>query len=237
MTRVAILQSNYIPWKGYFDIIKNVDLFVFYDDVQYTARNWRNRNTIKTKNGLEWLTIPCGDGIHRLINQVKVDRGDWQIKHWEKIEKNYSMAPFWREYRDFFSKIYLEKKWSMLSEFNQNTISLISRDIFGFKTKFDDSSKFNLTSKGAEKVIDTLLMVGATYYLSGPSARNYLKDEDFVKSGIALEYMDYNGYPEYPQQHGGPFVHEVSVIDLIFNAGPSAIFYLKRDEKFTSRRE
>ena len=50
--KIAILQSNYIPWKGYFDLIGSVDTFVFYDEMQYTKRDWRNRNKIKTRNGL-----------------------------------------------------------------------------------------------------------------------------------------------------------------------------------------
>ena len=70
--KVAILQSNYIPWKGYFDIIASVDEFIIFDEMQYTTRDWRNRNRIKTQNGLKWLTIPVnGKGCQ--INGLKIN--------------------------------------------------------------------------------------------------------------------------------------------------------------------
>lgn len=226
MKRVAILQSNYLPWKGYFDIIGSVDTFIFFDDVQFTKNDWRNRNIIKTPNGCSWLSIPCGSNINRLISQVVVDNMPWQENHWKEIERSYCSSPYWSKYRNIFEEIFLHTKWHLLSELNQHLIKTISEKIFGFDTDFDQSSRFKTTTKKTERLIEILCASGATHYLSGPSARNYIEEERFDKAGIMLEYIDYSGYPEYQQLHGGPFVHHVSVIDLVFNTGPEAASYL-----------
>ena len=95
--KVAILQSNYIPWKGYFDLIHDVDLFIFYDDVQYTHSDWRHRNKLMTKNGPQWLTIPAGHDLKRLICEVEITDQRWKQQHRSIIEQNYRNAPFFRE--------------------------------------------------------------------------------------------------------------------------------------------
>ena len=138
MKKIAILQSNYIPWKGYFDIIAKVDLFIFHDDLQYTKGDWRNRNKIKTEKGTEWLTIPCGSSEKRLICDVQLNDSSWQKDHWNKIVTNYRKAPFFNKYKSLLEYFYLDKKWDNLSNFNQCFIKTISSDIFGFKTIFDN---------------------------------------------------------------------------------------------------
>jgi len=228
MKRVAILQSNYIPWKGYFDIIRQVDLFIFYDDMQYTKNDWRNRNIIKTPRGGEWLTIPCGPCWRQTIDQVVVDNKPWQREHWAKITAHYQVAPYWRDYRDFFADIYLGQTWHRLSDLNRHIIRRLCREVFGFGTAFEDSSRFGFATRKTDKLIDLLRAVGATHYLSGPTARSYLEEERFLDAGIVLEYMDYSSYPEYAQLHGGPFLHQVSAIDLVFNTGPRAADHLVR---------
>jgi hypothetical protein len=224
--RIAILQSNYIPWKGYFDIINSVDEFVFHDDLQYTKNDWRNRNRIKTEKGAIWLTIPCGTNQKRLICEVEMKDNSWQKKHWNQIESNYCKARYWNTYKDFFSEIYLSNKWGKLSEFNQTLIKKISKELLGITTIFRDSREFNLKLSKAERVLELLKKIGATSYLSGPSARNYLKESMFKEANIDLYWMDYSGYPEYNQLFK-PFIHSVSIIDLIFNEGPYSKNYMK----------
>ena len=226
MKRIAILQSNYIPWKGYFDIINSVDEFVFHDDLQYTKNDWRNRNRIKTEKGATWLTIPCGTNQKRLICEVEMKDSSWQKKHWDQIESNYIKTTYWHIYKDFFSDIYLNNKWIKLSEFNQTLIKKISKELLGITTIFRDSREFNLKSSKAERVLELLKKIGATSYLSGPSARNYLKESMFKEANIDIYWMDYSGYPEYNQLFK-PFFHEVSIIDLIFNEGPDSRNYMK----------
>src|SRR5207253_957984 len=117
--RVAVLQSNYLRWKGYFDIIHDADFFVFYDDLQFTKNDWRNRNQIKGPQGREWISVPVGDAIDRLICEVAIPNHLWQAKHWRSIQQNYSRSPHFRRYCEYFEHVYLGVRWSNLSEFNQ----------------------------------------------------------------------------------------------------------------------
>lgn len=226
MKKVAILQSNYIPWKGYFDIINMVDLFIFHDDLQYTNGDWRNRNKIKTNNGTEWLTVPCGKSEKRLISEVELNCNKWQQKHWNKITNNYRKAKYFKDYVNFFEEIYLSKKWTNLSEMNQYIIKKISQEILSIDTLFDDSKNYNLQHKKADRVVELLKKSEATLYLSGPAAKDYLTEEHLLSENIKLEWMDYYGYKEYDQLFP-PFEHNVSILDLIFNTGPNIRKYMK----------
>lgn len=226
MKRVAILQSNYVPWKGYFDIINSVDLFVFHDDLQYTKNDWRNRNKIKTNAGLQWLTIPCGTDEKRLICEVNLKDHSWQKDHWNKISANYAKASYFKTYKPFFEELYLGTTWKNLSELNQSMIQKIAIELLGIKTAYLDSRELQLSTKKAERVKEILLKTGADYYLSGPAAKDYLEESFLAADGIALEWMDYSNYPVYTQLFP-PFEHAVSIIDLIFNMGPDAKNYMK----------
>jgi hypothetical protein len=222
----AILQSNYIPWKGYFDILRNVDTFIFHDDVQYTSGDWRNRNKIKSPNGLRWLTIPCGRSEKRLICDVELIDSKWQKDHWNLITQFYKKSPYFNIYKDFFEEIYLGRQWKKLSEFNQYVIKKIATDLLASKVHFDDSRNYSLQAKKAERVKELLQKANIKIYLSGPSAKNYLDDNYLNSFGIELIWMDYIGYPEYNQLYP-PFDHHVSIIDLIFNEGDNAVNYMK----------
>lgn len=224
---VAILQSNYLPWKGYFDLIRQVDLFVFYDDRQYTKNDWRNRNRIKTAGGLRWLTVPCGGSESRLICEVELGDPVWQRKHWRTLVHEYGRAPCFERYRSFFEHVYLERTWATLSELNHFLIRHLATEFLGLDTAFDDSRNHPLVGDKGDRVLELLRHVGATRYLSGPAARAYLEPGAFAAAGIELCWMDYSGYPEYPQFHP-PFVHEVSIVDLLFHQGPDAARFLQR---------
>jgi hypothetical protein len=225
MRKVAIIQSNYIPWKGYFDIINDVDLFIFYDDVQYTKNDWRNRNKLKTPEGSKWITIPTGGCKDRLICEVEFEDTRWALKHWKTIQQYYLSAPYFSKYKDFFEFVYIEQKWQGLSQLNQFLIKAISQEFLGVKTEFKDSRDYNIEGKKLERLIDLLQKVEAEVYISGPAAKNYIDDSSFDKAGIKLEYKDYSGYPEYPQFHP-PFEHYVTILDLLFHTGPDASYYI-----------
>jgi len=226
MKRVAILQSNYIPWKGYFDIIHDVDTFIFYDDVQYTARDWRNRNRIKTESGPQWLTVPVGSDRDRLIRDVVLPVGSaWTAEHWRRIERAYQNAPFFARYRPYFEAFYLKRSWRSLSELNQALIVGISRDLLGVTTRFEQSADYGLTSSKGERILELLAKTGADGYVSGPSARAYLSGEQCAAAGVTVMWKDYGGYPEYPQLHGA-FQHDVTILDLLFHTGPSAAWHI-----------
>lgn len=227
MKRVAILQSNYIPWKGYFDIINSVDEFIVYDDMQYTRRDWRNRNKIKTPQGSIWLTIPVEvkGKYYQKINETLISEKDWNIKHWKTISFNYAKAPFFAEYRNFFEELFMGCTDKSLSKINYRFISGIA-SLLNIKTKISWSMDYRIIDSKTERLVDICLQAGATEYISGPSAKGYIVDEMFDAAGIKLSYMNYDSYPEYKQIYP-PFDHFVSIIDLIFNVGPNFAEYMK----------
>jgi len=231
---VGMTQSDYIPWKGYFDYINSVDEFYFYDDVQYTKQDWRNRNMIKSPEGTEWVSVPVGSKRSRLICEVMIQQHGWQRSHWGKITQCYKDTPYFKMYMDFFKEIYLGTTWTNLSDMNQTIIKRIALELLGITTKFSDSRHFNLSGKKEKRYIPLLKKVNCTIFLSGPSAKNYLTEETMLKEGIKLEWMDYKGYSEYHQLYP-PFEHRVSILDLIFNEGPNMKNYMlsfnKKEEK------
>ncbi len=230
MKKIAILQSNYIPWKGYFDIIGSVDEFVLYDDMQYTKNDWRNRNKIKTAQGLQWLSIAVRqESLHQKINETKVTDAKWNINHWKSLCQNYAKAPYFRAYKERFEKLYLGIETPYLSEINRIFIDEIC-DILGIKTKIRDSREFVLKEGKSERLLALVQEMGGTHYLSGPAARDYLDESIFEEAGILVEWMSYSGYKEYHQLFP-PFEHGVSVLDLIFNEGENAKNFIKSGQK------
>ncbi|MBP1684180.1 MAG: hypothetical protein H6Q33_323 [Deltaproteobacteria bacterium] len=225
LKRVAINQSNYIPWKGYFDLIHDVDVFLFFDDVQFTKRDWRNRNLVKTPLGRQWLTIPAGGSQRRLIQDVTLDDPQWQRKHWRTLTQYYGKAPFFSDYGAFLAEIYLERQWCNLSELNQFLIQRIACEFLGIRTPLQQTCEFPSAGRNQDRVLSLLQAVGADIYISGPAAKAYLDEQRFRDHGIHVIWKDYTGYPEYPQFHP-PFQHAVTILDLLFHTGPHAPFYI-----------
>jgi hypothetical protein len=225
--RLAILQSSYIPWKGYFDLIRAVDEFILLDNVQYTRRDWRNRNLVKTPSGPQWLTIPVSakGKYTQTIDETVVSDARWARRHWQTITRHYQGAPFFSKYRDAFEAAYLGCDEQHLSRINDRFIRLIC-GLLGIETKITWSMDYTAGEGKTQRLVDLCRQSGATTYLSGPSAKDYIEPELFAAEGIELRYADYAGYAEYPQLFP-PFEHKVSVIDLLFNAGPDAVHYLK----------
>lgn len=223
--KVAVLQSNYIPWKGYFDIIHDVDLFIFYDDVQYTRNDWRNRNRIKSRQGSSWLTIPVHGGPDDLIHEVGFADPRWQQQHWRTLSQTYARSPFFANYRTLLEPVYLGTQWMTLSALNQYLIRLIAYEVLGIRTRFADSRDYRATGSKQNRLLDLLARCGANSYVSGPAAQNYIDESRFVTADIKLIWKDYSGYPEY-HQLSYPFEHSVSILDLVFNVGPEAQRYI-----------
>ena len=223
--RVAINQSNYIPWKGYFDLIHDADVFVFLDDVQFTKNDWRNRNKVKTAQGPHWLSIPVGDDLHRRIAEVALPDPWWQRKHWRTLVQLYGRAPYFETYRGFFEDVYLKRRWENLSELNQYLTRAIATDFLGIRTRFMSSSEMPSPARKQERVLSVLRALGARVYISGPAGKPYIDPARFEREGIELVWKDYSGYPEYPQSYP-PFEHAVSVLDLLFHAGPGSPYYI-----------
>ena len=225
MKRIAILQSNYIPWRGYFDLIAAVDEFILLDEVQYTKNDWRNRNRIKTPRGAEWLSVPVGQSIGRRIRDVEIRDRRWQEKHWRALECNYRRAPFFGEAASLLSPLYLQGRHVRLSELNRAFLEAVC-GYLGISTKITDSSEYPHSPGRTERILDLCSRSGAAEYLSGPAGMNYLREEDFGERGIAVRWFDYSGYPPYPQLWGD-FIPGVTVLDLLFNCGPHSRRYMK----------
>lgn len=229
MKKIAILQSNYIPWKGYFDLIGLVDEFIFYDEMQYTKNDWRNRNKIKTANGLKWISIPVKTKGH-LTNSVRIMDAEindlkWNKSHWDMIRQSYVKAPYFKDYKDLFEELFLKSDEKFLVNVNYKFIFAICK-ILRIETKISFSQDYGLIEGKTERLVDLVRKAGGTEYISGPAAQSYIDEKLFNDVGIKLSWMDYSGYSEYPQLYS-PFEHGVSVLDLIFNCGPKARNYMK----------
>lgn len=222
--KAAIIQSNYLPWKGYFDIIHDVDVFVFLEDVQYTHRDWRNRNKVKTPGGVKWISVPILGGIDQLIYEARIDYSqNWREKHKATIHHSYASAPYYESYKKEIFDIFF-KKFDTLSELNIFSIKKIAK-ILGIETKFINSKDLHTHGTKDDKLIEINQKIGATYYLSGPAAKSYIENDKFSTAKIELLFKDYTGYPDYPQIWNN-FESAVSIIDVIFNCGEESPYYI-----------
>ncbi len=226
-----ITQSNYIPWKGYFDAISKVDTFVVYDDMQYTKRDWRNRNLIKTPQGLKWLSIPVNVSgkFFQKINEAETQDSFWIQSHLDALKQNYSKAACFREVWPWIQDLYHGCKSTNLSEINQYFIRAFM-EFLGIDTPIRNSSEFVLNEERTMRLVDICVDLKATDYFSGPAAKPYMQENFFEEKAIRVHYFDYSGYPEYPQLYP-PFEHGVSILDLVFNTGKDAKNYYSNGKK------
>lgn len=227
MKRIAILQSNYLPWKGYFDLIASVDEFVLYDDMQYTRRDWRNRNRIKTPAGLQWLTVPVRvkGRFEQTIRDTLIDGSDWAGKHWKALSLNYRQAPSFEATAAWLAPLY-QRGWTHLSMLNRALIEAVCAQLH-IATPLSNSWDYALADDRNERLASICAQAGAQIYVSGPSARTYLDEAAFRRQGIAVEWFDYGPYREYPQLWGA-FERQVSIVDLLFNVGVDAPGLVRR---------
>jgi len=226
MKKIALLQSNYIPWKGYFDLIASVDEFIIYDTAQYTKNDWRNRNKIKTQQGVQWLSVPVqikGKDFPS-IREAKIADSIWAIKHWKNIKQAYSKTEYFSEIADWLCPIYLSCAYTHISTLNIALISAIC-SYLNITTKINYSWKYHLSGDKNERIIDLCQQLGATEYISGPAAKTYINYDLFTEANIKLTWFQYDGYPVYPQLWG-EFQHNVTVLDTLFNCGKGAPFYI-----------
>jgi hypothetical protein len=225
MTTAAILQPNYVPWRGYFDMMDDVDVFVLLDDVQYTDRDWRNRNRIKARVGLRWITVPVHAAYTRdRISEVRIANEEpWRDGHLRQIADAYRDAPHLEPARSEFAAI-LARGHELLVDLDLDLL-VWAKERLGIATPILRSSDLPSAGTKTAKLIDLLRAVDATAYLSGPSAEAYIDHAMFATAGISLAYKRYD-YTPYPQLWG-PFEGGVSVLDLLFNTGPEASAHLK----------
>lgn len=219
--RIVISQPMFFPWVGIFEQIKLSDVFIHYDDVQFPqGRSFISRVQIKTNNGVNWLTAPVNrTESGRLINQtVLVSDNDWRAHHLQTLKHSYARAPFFDEMYELVKEIY-SFPTDNLSSFNCNCIEKIA-SYLNIKTTFFKSSDIGFKSSSSEKLLDLCLHFGATDYITGLGAINYLDYSIFENSSIKVNYMNYEKR-SYPQLHG-EFTPFVSVLDGIANLGKNA---------------
>jgi len=225
MKSVAISQSNYIPWKGYFDMINRVDEFILLDDVQYTRSDWRNRNLIKMEQGLQWVTIPVESKgeYHQRICDTLVHGSTWRVEHPKAIKHAYARTDYYTEITDILRPLY-EHASNRLSEINEQFIRAICAYL-GIETTISHSWAYPSEGQKTQKLLSICKQCGADIYYSGPAAKAYLDEELLRKNKIEVRYIAYEGYPTYPQLYP-PFEHKVSIIDLLCNMGKEAPDYM-----------
>ena len=216
--KLLVSQSNYIPWRGFFDLVKAADIYIIYDSMQYTKNDWRNRNLIRKNDGKQWLTIPCGSSISRPINSVMPTQSNWNIKHLASLKHVYSKSPFWKEFGSSISNIYQALHGASLSHVNE-TLIRFALEIENITTEvIRDTDIINhnelMAMDRSERLLRLSQLVSASTYLSAPAAKNYLNTSTFRKAGIEVEFFV---YPKYSLYH--PFDSELSWIDTLLYRG------------------
>lgn len=208
-------------------MIAAVDEFILYDDMQYTRRDWRNRNQIKTPQGLQWLTVPVNvkGKFHQKIRDTGIDGTDWAAVHWKSLMQNYRRAPYFSEIALWLEPLYLGVSYSHLSRLNRCFIEAVCRYL-GIATVITNSWDYSLADGRTERLVDLCSQAGGTEYVSGPAAKDYIEEHLFAKAEIKLTWFDYHGYPEYPQLWG-EFTHAVTILDLLFNCGRDSGRYMR----------
>lgn len=225
MKRVAISQSNYIPWFGYFRMLASVDDFVFFDSAQFTKRDWRTRNKVLADSGPKWLSIPVQvKGNSRLpIREIRVAHSRWRRDHLEIIRQSYRRALGFKVYFPMIEDILMNATSPFLSENNKSIISRFS-DLLGIDTRLWDDSEFSFASDlaASERLSSIAESLGASVYVTGPAARKYLDEACFHSRGIEVEYFDYSPLFGYSQVQVSTFVSHLSIVDVLLNGGELA---------------
>lgn len=218
--KVGVIQSSYVPWRGYFDLIDDVDLFVFYDDVQFSKGSWRNRNKIKTSRGVSWITVPVRHrSLSQLICDTEIDpKPGWEEAQLRAFREAYREAPHLRAAISFLESAFA-RKLRTISELNVLLVKELCAYL-GIRTEMVMSSQYPVQGAKTARLLALLKAVGARAYLSGPTAKGYLVESEFREAGIELDYKSYD-YAPYPQQWGA-FEGAVTVLDLIANCGPGS---------------
>ncbi|MCP4275702.1 MAG: WbqC family protein [Gammaproteobacteria bacterium] len=225
--RVVISQSMYFPWVGVLEQLRNSDIFVHYDDVQFSKGSFTNRVQLKTNSGIRWLTLPLHElSLGQRIDEVLIDDAkDWRGRHREMLRQAYFKAP----YRDEMLKL-VDDVFSIsttnLSQIAQQSMMVLA-DYFkiGSCVKVCNAADVGISGRGSQRVLDIVGSLGGDSYITGHGAKNYLDHELFERQGVDVYYMDYKCVP-YPQLHGD-FTPYVTALDLVANCGVEGASYIQ----------
>ncbi len=220
--RISIMQPGYLPWLGFFELIYNSDIFVLFDDVQYTKKDWRNRNRIRTSNGWIWLTVPVltkGNRLQRICQARVNNSTNWPQKHLKAIEINYKKAKYFDQYFTGLVKIF-NSKWDYLVDLDIEIIKWVTGSL-GIDKRILKSSELNIMVDGQEKIIEICKILGSNELYDSKAAALLLNEEDFMRKGIKIIFQNYE-HPVYEQVYK-PFMPYMSVVDLLFNCGEKSL--------------
>jgi len=208
-------------------MIAAVDEFILYDDMQYTRRDWRNRNQIKTSQGVQWLTVPVQvkGKYDQKIKETLIDGSDWAAAHWKSLALNYRRTPYFDEIAAWLEPLYIAETYTHISQLNRRFIKAIC-NYLGIKTVITNSWDYTLHDGKTERLADLCAQAGGIEYVSGPAAKDYVEESIFTDMNIKLTWFDYAGYPQYPQLWD-EFTHGVTILDLLFNTGKAAPRYMR----------
>ncbi|MBA4368371.1 MAG: hypothetical protein C0403_12135 [Desulfobacterium sp.] len=216
---IGILQPGYLPWLGFFEQIYRSDVFVLYDDVQYDKEGWRNRNRIKSSNGVQWLSVPVQFKLSKapLLTEIKIDnKANWRKKHLASIRQNYSRSKYFNDYIRFFEEAYA-REWEYLIDLDLFFIGGLLK-LLGMGEKIiHRSCNINVQGDRIERLINLCKHFGADTFYEGSAGKNYINENKFLSQGIKVSYQDYQ-HPTYSQLYG-EFVPYLSIVDLLFNHG------------------
>jgi hypothetical protein len=222
MRTAVISQPTYLPWLGYFRIMKEADVYVFLDSVQFERRSWQCRNYIKSPKGPFLLTVPTYHSPQlRSIEATKIDNTKpWRRQHWNALTTFYARAPYFDLYSSFFEAIY-KRRWIKLCSLNIHIIKFLASQL-GLAPLFLRSSQMNIEGKRTRLLLNICRKVKADRYVSSIGAREYMREDGaeelFANEGIKVQFLEY-GHPNYPQLFGD-FVSNLSSVDCLYNCGP-----------------
>lgn len=227
----TILQPTYLPWLGYFELIKSSDIYIVLDHVQFNRQSWQHRNKIKSNKGIHMLTVPI---IHEdkwnKIKNVRISYNnnlDVLKHHWNIIKDFYRKSPYLHDYEKSFENIF-NKKYVYIRDLNVAIIDNIC-DILNIHTKKIYSSNLNLDDEHMnteDKLINLCKKIGITHIYEPAGGKLFLDLNPFIDNNIYVEYQNFI-HPTYKQLYND-FISHISIIDVLFNEGPNSINILNK---------
>ena len=223
--RVTIHQPQFLPWLGYLDKIDQADLFIMLDTVQFKKSEWQNRNRIRTAKGWQWLTVPVLQHFGQRIDEVLMNpTATWKAQHLRALDMHYARAPYRNRYLAQLREIY-SAPWNKLSDLNKATVQWLL-EAYGITTPVHRAVDYAARDEPTDRLIDLCRAVGATEYLAGPGAEQYMDKPRFESSGVRLDIQAFQ-HPIYRQAYE-PFEPNLSALDLLLMQGPDALTTLRQ---------
>lgn len=217
--RVVISQSMLFPWVGMLEQVRLADVFVHYDDVQFSKGSFVNRVQLKTPEGVKWMTVPLRDlRLGQRIDEVQtMPIAHWRDTHLQLLARSFVGAAYAHDAMALAEAVYAQQPENLAQLARLSMLSLCDYFGLGDNTRFVDVSALDAPGSSSERVLSVVRQLGGSTYITGHGASRYLNHALFEQHGIEVVYMDYQRRP-YPQAHGA-FTPYVSGLDLVAHCG------------------